>query len=72
MLTRILGSTVYATSTVLATFMAGLVLGSFLAGRVIDRARPEFPLWRSLDEKSEYQFVVAANPIGLRKNMTDE
>jgi spermidine synthase len=39
MLTRILGSTVYATSTVLAAFMAGLVLGSFLVGRWIDRAR---------------------------------
>jgi spermidine synthase len=39
MLTRILGSTVYATSTVLAAYMAGLVLGSFLMGRVIDRAR---------------------------------
>ena len=39
MLTRILGSTSYATSTVLAVFMGGLALGSFLAGRFIDRVR---------------------------------
>ncbi len=39
MLTRILGHTVYATSTVLAAFMAGLALGSFLAGRWVDRSR---------------------------------
>ena len=38
MLTRVLGSTVYATSTVLAAFMAGLALGSFLSGRFVDRA----------------------------------
>lgn len=36
-LTVILGNTVYAVSTVLAAFMGGLALGSFLAGRFIDR-----------------------------------
>lgn len=41
MLTRILGSTTYATSAVLAAFMAGLALGSWLAGRYVDRvSRP--------------------------------
>ncbi len=39
MLSRILGNTVYAASTVLAAFMAGLALGSFLIGQFIDRAR---------------------------------
>jgi spermidine synthase len=39
MLTRILGSTVYATSTVLAAFMAGLALGSAVNARFIDRVR---------------------------------
>jgi spermidine synthase len=34
MLTRVLGSTVYATSTVLTAFMARLALGSFFAGRL--------------------------------------
>jgi spermidine synthase len=38
MLTRVLGCTVYATSTVLAAFMAGLALGSYGAGRWIDRS----------------------------------
>jgi spermidine synthase len=36
MLPHILGSTIFATSTVLAVFMAGLALGSFLIGRWAD------------------------------------
>jgi spermidine synthase len=39
MLTRVLGNTVYATSTVLAAFMAGLALGSYAVGRFIDGQR---------------------------------
>jgi spermidine synthase len=39
MLIRVLGCTVYATSTVLGAFMAGLALGSYLLGRYADRAR---------------------------------
>jgi spermidine synthase len=35
----VFGVTVYAASTVLASFMAGLAIGSYLAGRVADRAR---------------------------------
>jgi spermidine synthase len=35
----VFGVTVYAASTVLASFMAGLALGSYAAGRVADRAR---------------------------------
>ncbi len=38
----VFGVTVYAASTVLAAFMAGLALGSLLAGRVADRIR--YPL----------------------------
>ena len=49
MLTRVLGSTIYATSTVLAAFMAGLALGSFLVGRSIDRSRRPL-LWYALLE----------------------
>lgn len=44
MLTRVLGSTTYAMSTVLAVFMGGLALGSFLAGRFADRFKRPF-LW---------------------------
>lgn len=39
MLTRYLGSTTYALATVLGVFMAGLALGSYLAGRWVDRSR---------------------------------
>jgi predicted membrane-bound spermidine synthase len=39
MLTRYVGATTYATSTVLAVFMGGLALGSYLGGRVADRTR---------------------------------
>ena len=35
----IFGSTQFATSTVLATFMAGLALGAFVAGRRLTRSR---------------------------------
>lgn len=38
-LSLVFGVTVYAASTVLASFMAGLALGSFAAGRLADRAR---------------------------------
>ena len=39
MLTLTLGNTVYSTTTVLASFMGGLALGSFLAGRFLHRFR---------------------------------
>ena len=38
-LTVILGSTVFAVSTVLTAFMGGLALGSYLGGRVVDRGK---------------------------------
>jgi spermidine synthase len=37
MLTQIFGSTAYAVATVLAGFMAGLALGSYVFGRIVDR-----------------------------------
>src|SRR2546425_5866641 len=43
MLTRILGSTVYATSTVLAAFMAGPAPGGFLRAPLLAPARPPPP-----------------------------
>src|SRR5918996_1385628 len=39
LLSLVFGVTVYAVSTVLASFFAGLALGSFAAGRLVDRAR---------------------------------
>ena len=38
-LALVFGVTTYAVSTVLATFMGGLALGSFLIGRFVDRSR---------------------------------
>jgi MFS family permease len=49
LLALVFGVTVYAASAVLASFMAGLASGSFIAGRLVDRAR--YPLlWYSLVE----------------------
>jgi spermidine synthase len=39
MLTLVFGATAFATSTILASFFAGLALGSFLFGRLIDKGR---------------------------------
>ncbi len=49
MLTRVLGSTAYATSTVLAVFMAGLGLGSFVIGRFVDRVRNPLAWYAGLE-----------------------
>jgi spermidine synthase len=49
MLSRTLGSTVYATSTILAVFMGGLALGSFLLGRYADRVRRLLVLYGLLE-----------------------
>ena len=39
MLTLVIGNTVFAITTVLTAFMGGLALGSFLAGRFIDKIK---------------------------------
>lgn len=49
MLSRTLGSTVYAASTILAVFMAGLALGSFVFGRFSDRVRRPLMLYACLE-----------------------
>jgi spermidine synthase len=49
MLSRTLGSTVYAASTILAVFMAGLALGSFVFGRFADRVRRPLALYACLE-----------------------
>ncbi len=49
MLSRIMGVTIYATSTVLAAFMAGLALGSFLFGRLADRRSDWLRLYALLE-----------------------
>ena len=49
MLTQIFGSTAYAVATVLAGFMAGLALGSFVFGRIVDRERNYLQLYGWLE-----------------------
>jgi spermidine synthase len=49
MLTRIMGVTIYATSTVVAAFMAGLALGSFLLGRFIDKREDPLRVYATLE-----------------------
>ncbi|HEY9870980.1 MAG TPA: fused MFS/spermidine synthase [Candidatus Obscuribacterales bacterium] len=49
LLVLVFGSTTFATATVLAVFMGGLALGSYLAGRVSDRLPRPF-LWYGILE----------------------
>lgn len=63
-LSLVFGVTVYAAATVLAAFMAGLALGSWLAGRLIDRARRPL-LWFGLCELA-VGAVALVTPTALR------
>jgi spermidine synthase len=49
MLSRTLGSTVYATSTILAVFMGGLALGSLIFGNIADRIRRPLVLYACIE-----------------------
>ncbi|HMP03726.1 MAG TPA: fused MFS/spermidine synthase [Gemmatales bacterium] len=49
MLTRSLGATTHAVATVLAVFMAGLALGSWLGGKWADRSRRPLALYAGLE-----------------------
>jgi spermidine synthase len=63
MLGWVFGVTVYAASTVWATFMGGLAIGSFAAGRVADRVRN--PLrWFGATE-ALIGVTAAASPLAL-------
>ena len=57
MLARIMGVTIYATSTVVAAFMAGLALGSFLFGRFIDRRDDTLRVYATLE------FMIGATAL---------
>jgi len=57
MLTRITGVTIHATATVLAAFMAGLALGSFILGNYVDRRRDALRLYAQLE------FFVAVSAL---------
>ena len=49
MLARITGVTLYATATVLAAYMSGLALGSFVLGRLADKRRDELRVYALLE-----------------------
>jgi spermidine synthase len=49
MLARLLGVTIHATATVVAAFMAGLALGSYLLGRVVDRRKDPLRVYAVLE-----------------------
>ena len=49
MLTQIFGNTTYAIATVLAAFMAGLAIGSYLFGQIADRGKNDFLLYGLLE-----------------------
>ena len=49
MLTIIFGNTVFAVSTVLCSFMAGLALGSFYFGRFIDKYKNALKIYVFLE-----------------------
>src|SRR3954470_20184645 len=49
LLTPVFGVTAYAISTVIASFMGGLALGSYVAGRYIDRRRDPLRIYAMLE-----------------------
>jgi spermidine synthase len=49
MLTRVLGSTVYATSIILAVYMSGMALGSYIAGKYSDRMEGPLKVYAYLE-----------------------
>ncbi|MDH5642678.1 MAG: fused MFS/spermidine synthase [Gemmatimonadota bacterium] len=49
MLTLVFGATAFATSTILATFFAGLALGSFYFGRVVDKGKNPLAVYALLE-----------------------
>jgi spermidine synthase len=58
-LAMIFGVTTYAFSTVLATYMGGLALGSYLMGRRVDRVRNPLLLYAALEAAiGLYELVV--------------
>lgn len=58
----VLGSTVYAISTMLATFMAGLAIGSFFGGRLSDR-RSDYLFLFAICELSVGVFGMVSIPL---------
>src|SRR5215471_11962387 len=66
MLHLLFGDTVLAVSTVLASFMAGLALGSVLIGRLIDRSSRVLTIYAALEVGiglSALLFIAVLQPL---------
>jgi spermidine synthase len=61
-LSLIFGVTTYAVATVLATFMGGLALGSFVLGRMVDRSRNPLA-WYALLELGIGLYALVVTPL---------
>jgi spermidine synthase len=61
-LSLIFGVTTYAVATVLATFMGGLALGSWVLGRMVDR-RPNALAWYALLELGIGLYALLVTPL---------
>ena len=68
MLTLVFGATAFATSTILASFFAGLALGSYWFGRVVDRTERSPLFTYALLEAgiAFFAFVMPALFLGVR------
>ncbi len=79
MLHLLFGDTVLAVSTVLASFMAGLALGSYWIGRHVDRRPRVLPLYAALEAGIGLSAIVlpialdALTPVyvGLHRHLSD-
>ncbi|SPD73126.1 putative spermidine synthase with an N-terminal membrane domain [uncultured Desulfobacterium sp.] len=56
MFSLVMGVTIYATSTVVAAFMAGLAIGSYVLGRIVDRRNDTLRVYACL----EFMIAVTA------------
>ncbi|HUU60190.1 MAG TPA: hypothetical protein VMZ50_11655, partial [Phycisphaerae bacterium] len=66
MLTLVFGATAFATSTILASFFAGLALGSFLFGRLIDRGWQPLKVYAFLEAGvGAFAFLMPLLLVGL-------
>ena len=65
MLTQLFGTTAEAVGIVLASFMSGLALGSWLLGRLADRSRNPLRLYALLEVVSQQRFQTPGDVWAL-------
>ena len=65
MMTLVFGSTVYAVTTVLTAYMAGMALGSLLFGRFIDRRGHPLKVYAYLFDYYQFKLSALKNIVGI-------